>query len=171
MSHFALFFALLSPFFHSSTSVTSYIEVYKDIAIVEMKRTGIPASIKLGQAILESSAGKSRLSLSSNNHFGIKCKSYWKGKTYDHIDDDVDRHGQLVPSCFRAYETVIDSYIDHSNFITNSVRYNSILVHQDQSYQHWATFLQKNGYATDPNYAKKLISCIEKYQLFEYDNL
>lgn len=146
-----------------------YIVQYKDVAIIEMKRTGIPASIKLGQAILESAAGTSTFSQASNNHFGIKCKSYWKGNTYKHKDDDRNKEGELIKSCFRAYDQVIDSYIDHSNFIVNSPNYNKILQHKDQSYKNWAKLLQHYGYATDPNYANKLIRIIERNQLAKYD--
>ena len=119
-----------------------YIQQYQELAILEMKRTGIPASIKLAQAILESNAGTSHFALASNNHFGIKCKQYWKGKTYQHKDDDLDEHGNLRSSCFRAYSTVIDSYIDHSNFLVESPSYFPLFRSKNISYKYWAYGLQ-----------------------------
>ncbi len=147
----------------------SYIESHKDIAIVEMHRSGIPASVKLAQAILESHSGTSSFAISSNNHFGIKCKSYWKGNTYYHKDDDFDDEGQLLESCFRSYNRVMDSYIDHSNFLRESSHYAGLFLLPLSDYVGWAKGLQKNGYATDPHYARKLISIIEREELRRYD--
>jgi len=153
----------------SKDVTTNYVSAYKDIAIAEMHRKNIPASIKLAQAIHESQNGESKLARSSNNHFGIKCKTYWKGNTYFHKDDDLDMNGKLVPSCFRAYERVLESYVDHSNFLTRSSHYASLFLLSRYDYKGWAYGLQKCGYATDPEYAKKLIRIIEKEGLIEYD--
>ena len=156
-------------FFHGNNYKQSYIDHHKDIAIAEMHRQGIPASIKLAQAIHESQSGKSKLATHSNNHFGIKCKNYWKGGTYFHKDDDFDSQGTLIKSCFRAYDRVLDSYVDHSNFLKQSSHYVELFFLSKYDYVSWAKGLQKCGYATDPNYAEKLINIIESNQLFEYD--
>ena len=148
---------------------TAYIEKYSAIAIAEMNRTGIPASIKLAQGIHESNAGNSSLSLNSNNHFGIKCKSHWLGETYYHKDDDYDKKGTLVNSCFRAYSSPVDSYIDHSNFIINSIHYSRLVDICGKDYRQWAYGLQNLGYATDPKYAEKLIRIIESQKLYRFD--
>ena len=148
---------------------TSYVSVHKDIAIAEMHRMNIPASVKLAQAIHESSSGSSVVARNSNNHFGIKCKSYWKGNTYFHKDDDLNRKGQLIPSCFRAYNEVIESYVDHSNFLVNSSHYAPLFQLSKYDYKGWAHGLQKCGYATDPNYAEKIIEIIEKENLTRFD--
>ena len=144
---------------------SAYIEHFKPLAITEMNRTGIPASIKLAQAIHESNAGQSKLSTRSNNHFGIKCKSYWQGATYYHIDDDYDDRGVLIKSCFRSYDAPIDSYIDHSNFITESTQYGHLVQTCGKDYKKWAHSLQILGYASDAHYADKLINIVESYQL------
>jgi len=149
----------------------TYIEDHKDLAVVEMHRKGIPASIKLAQAILESGSGTSSFALSTNNHFGIKCKSYWKGNTYYHHDDDYNDNGELMKSCFRSYERVSDSYVDHSNFISGRSHYAPLFFLEREDYKGWARGLQKYGYATDSQYAKKLISIIEREKLYHYDNL
>jgi len=147
-----------------------YVESHKDLAVIEMYRTGIPASITLAQGMHESAVGKSDLAIHANNHFGIKCKSYWQGKTYAHKDDDYDDNGVLVKSCFRAYDTVIDSYIDHSNFLTNTEHYQPCFQFDKTDYTNWAYCLKRCGYATDVAYAQKLINKIEKYQLYVFDN-
>ena len=148
---------------------TAYIEYYSPIAVAEMNRTGIPASIKLAQGMHESGAGTSKLSTSSNNHFGIKCKTHWLGETYFHKDDDYDKSGTLVESCFRAYKSPVDSYIDHSNFIINSIHYSRLIEICGKDYKQWAYGLQNMGYATDPKYADKLIKIIESHQLYRFD--
>lgn len=148
-----------------------YIENHKELAVVEMHRRGIPASIKLAQAILESGSGTSSFALSTNNHFGIKCKSYWKGNTYYHNDDDYNSEGRLIKSCFRSYERVIDSYVDHSNFLSERSHYAKLFLLPREDYVAWARGLQKYGYATDKKYAEKLISIIEKEGLTQYDLL
>lgn len=147
-----------------------YIETYKAIAIAEMHRTGIPASITLGQAIHESQWGTSRLATNSNNHFGIKCKSYWKGMTFYHKDDDYDKNNKLIESCFRKYDTVLESYVDRSNFLRESSRYAVLFTYEKDDYNSWAWGLQNCGYATDPNYARSLIRIIEELNLNEQDS-
>ena len=151
-------------------ATSNYVETYKDLAIVEMHRSGIPASITLAQALHESQTGGSELAIYANNHFGIKCKSYWVGKTYKYKDDDYDRDGNLIKSCFRSYDSVIDSYIDHTNFLTQSAHYAELFTYDKTDYVKWAKGLKKCGYATDPEYANKLINKIEKYQLYIYDS-
>ena len=147
----------------------SYIDQYKDLAMIEMQRTGVPASIKLAQAILESQSGKSLFALQSKNHFGIKCKKYWRGNMYLQIDDDRDEQGELIESCFRSYEDVFNSYVDHSNFLKYSKNYVHLFDLESSDYIGWAKGLQESGYATDASYAKKLISIIERHQLSQYD--
>jgi flagellum-specific peptidoglycan hydrolase FlgJ len=167
-----LLFLLVIGSFYSGPEVDklNYIEQYKDLAIVEMHRTGIPASITLAQALHESNAGKSPLALEANNHFGIKCKSYWKGETYFHKDDDLNDRGQLIESCFRSYSTAVESYVDHSNFLTQSKHYSPLFSLDKDDFVAWAWGLKQCGYATDPNYAVKLIKIINRYNLTQYDN-
>lgn len=150
----------------------AYIRQYEDIAVSEMQRSGIPASIKLAQAILESNCGKSELACKANNHFGIKCGGSWDGRTYHREDDDY-QNGQLVKSCFREFDSVRDSYMAHSDFLTDPAkanRYGSLFKLDITDYKGWATGLSKAGYATDPQYAKRLIDIIEKYELYRFDN-
>jgi len=166
-----LLFLLVSFTFPKDEEIAySYIENYKDLAIIEMYRTGIPASITLAQGMHESGLGKSDLAIYANNHFGIKCKSYWQGKTYAHKDDDLDENGVLIKSCFRAYESTADSYIDHSNFLTTTEHYKPCFIYSKTDYKAWAITLKRCGYATDPAYSKKLIDKIEKYGLHTYDS-
>ncbi len=146
----------------SQTTRKEYIEKYQVLAIEEMNRSGIPASIKMAQACLESSNGNSVLSKMSNNHFGIKCKSTWTGKTVKHDDDEKDE-------CFRKYSSVEDSYIDHTNFLMASPRYFSLFQLRPDDYIGWAHGLKKAGYATAPDYAHRLIKIIEDNQLFRLD--
>ncbi|MEP7320539.1 MAG: glucosaminidase domain-containing protein [Saprospiraceae bacterium] len=163
---------------HASTAengrMMSYIETYKYLAIQEMSRTQIPASIKLAQAILESQAGTSLLAIKAKNHFGIKCGDKWGGSTYYLKDDDYDRQGNHIQSCFRAYNDVAESFKAHSNFISGegkmSNRYASLFTLSRDDYKGWAEGLQKAGYATHPLYARRLISLIEDYKLFLYDS-
>ncbi len=149
---------------------SKYISEHQELAVIEMYRSGIPASITLAQALHESNYGSSRLAMKANNHFGIKCKSYWEGQTFYHEDDDFDKRGRLIESCFRAYESVYDSYIDHSNFLRHTKHYQHLFNIQKDDYKSWAIGLQKSGYATDPSYAKKLIKIVEKYKLDQFDN-
>jgi flagellum-specific peptidoglycan hydrolase FlgJ len=155
--------------FNPETAATNYIEMYKDLAVVEMYRTGIPASITLAQGLHESNYGTSALAKEANNHFGIKCKTYWTGKTYYHKDDDLNKKGQLIESCFRKYDSDIDSYIDRSNFLVQTERYQVLFSYSKTAYLDWAYGLKYCGYATDDKYANKLISKIEKYNLNVYD--
>lgn len=147
----------------------NYIEDHKELAIIEMHRSGVPASITMAQALHESNFGKSDLATLANNHFGIKCKSYWKGYTYYHRDDDFNKNGELIKSCFRSYDNVFDSYIDHSNFLKQTAHYQHLFELDSQDYIAWAEGLQSSGYATDPNYSKKLVKFIEKFKLYELD--
>ncbi|MBK6564768.1 MAG: glucosaminidase domain-containing protein [Saprospiraceae bacterium] len=157
--------------FHSSpeNAAFEYIEQYKDLAVVEMYRTGIPASVTLAQGLHESNYGMSKLAIEANNHFGIKCKSYWTGKTYFHKDDDLNKEGNLIESCFRAYRSTVDSYVDRSNFLMQSDRYKILFEYASDDYMQWIYGLKACGYATDPQYAEKLIDKIIKYDLHQYD--
>lgn len=156
----------------NAQSQVEYIRQYEDIAIAEMQRTGIPASIKLAQALLESSCGKSDLACQANNHFGIKCGGTWDGKAYHKEDDDYE-NGKLVKSCFREFKSVQESYIAHSNFLMDTGkagRYGFLFDLDPLDYKGWAKGLSKAGYATDPQYANRLIEIIEKYELYRFDN-
>lgn len=145
-----------------SLTAQQYIKEYKDLAIQEMNRTGIPASITLAQGLLESDYGNSRLAKEANNHFGIKCHDDWDGKKIYHDDD---RRNQ----CFRRYKDVYQSYKDHSKFLTSAKRYAFLFDYDRTEYKKWARGLKKAGYATSPTYASKLINLIERYQLDQYD--
>lgn len=150
----------------------TYIRKYQDIAVAEMLRSGIPASIKLAQAILESNCGQSELACKANNHFGIKCGGSWNGKSF-HKEDDDYANGQLVKSCFREFESVMESYKAHSDFLADpakAARYGSLFLLEPTDYKGWAKGLSKAGYATDPQYADRLISIIEKFELYRFDN-
>ncbi len=140
----------------------TYIENYKDLAIKEMLRSGVPASITLAQGILESDNGNSTLARKANNHFGIKCHSNWKGPAIYHDDD---RKGE----CFRKYNSVYESYQDHSDFLMSGSRYSFLFELDMTDYKGWAKGLKKAGYATSPTYAEKLISLIEENNLHQYD--
>lgn len=150
------------------TARMSYIDRYKDLAIAEMKRSGIPASITLAQGILESNAGASELAQYANNHFGIKCKNEWDGPTYYVKDDDKDERGELIESCFRAYGSDLESYLDHSDFLMRNERYATLFTY-GMAYQKWAYGLKECGYATNEKYAEALIRVIEEFQLHQYD--
>ena len=149
----------------------NYIDTYKQLAVVEMYRSGVPASITMAQALHESNYGQSSLATKANNHFGIKCKKYWTGGTYFHKDDDLNSRGELIESCFRSYNSALDSYVDHSNFLKNSANYVQLFFLDKTDYKAWAHGLQKAGYATDKAYAVKLIKKIEDYNLAELDKL
>jgi len=140
-----------------------YIAIYSDIAKDEMKSYGIPASITLAQGILESGSGKGRLSTEANNHFGIKCHSGWTGGKIYH-DDDASQE------CFRKYKNSKYSFRDHSLFLKERKRYSDLFNLQKDDYEGWAKGLRKAGYATDRKYPQKLISLIERYQLYRFDN-
>lgn len=139
-----------------------YIGKYYKLAISEMERSGIPASITLAQGCWESQNGNSILATEGNNHFGIKCKSDWKGKKIYH-DDDARQE------CFRKYAHAEASYIDHSNFLMNSSRYSFLFQLDPKDYVGWANGLKKAGYATDPSYPERLIKIIEEFKLYLYD--
>ena len=139
-----------------------YIEKFKEIAIREMERKQIPASITLAQGLHESSNGNSRLATEANNHFGIKCHKNWTGETFYMWDDDP------TESCFRKYDNAETSYVDHSEFLLKD-RYKELFSFDITDYESWAHGLKKAGYATDSAYAKKLIANIQRHKLYEYD--
>jgi LysM repeat protein len=152
----------------------AYIERYKDIAMDEMKRAGIPASIKLAQGILESGDGKSSLATEANNHFGMKCGSQWSGDTFYLHDDDFNSDGDLIKSCFRVFENPDESYYAHSEFLHDPRkvgRYGFLFNLDIRDYRAWAKGLKKSGYATNPRYAQLLIGLIETNRLYEYDKI
>lgn len=149
-----------------------YISLYKDIAIEEMLRTGIPASIKLAQGILESNSGRSELAEKANNHFGIKCGGDWTGPTFYKKDDDFNKRGKLIESCFRSYKNPASSFLAHSEFLTDPkkhARYGFLFQLKQTDYKGWAHGLRKAGYATNPQYASILIRIIEEMNLHQYD--
>ncbi len=140
-----------------------YINQFAPLAIIEMEKFNIPASITLAQGILESRSGQSELSLASNNHFGVKCHENWKGAYFIHDDEQKDE-------CFRKYEHPMGSYQDHSLFLTSRDRYSFLFKLDKDDYKAWANGLKKAGYATDVSYPSKLIKIIEDYQLYRYDD-
>ncbi|MFN8306258.1 MAG: LysM peptidoglycan-binding domain-containing protein [Ferruginibacter sp.] len=142
-------------------TIEEYVARFRDIAVSEMKRSGVPAAITLAQGILESENGNSELVKKSNNHFGIKCKSTWAGDSVNH-DDDAEGE------CFRAYANAEDSYRDHSNFLKGNQRYASLFNLNPEDYKAWARGLKKAGYATNPRYPDLLIKYIEQYNLQQY---
>jgi LysM repeat protein len=159
---------VLSVTFAQLSEQEAYIEKYKDLAIREMERYGIPASIKLAQGILESNSGRSDLATKARNHFGIKMSGNWTGEIFPKVDDDYDAYGNLIPSYFRVYRTVEDSYQDHSIFLQKP-RYAELFRMENPNYKKWAVGLQQAGYATNPSYAQKLIGIIERYKLHQFD--
>lgn len=148
----------------ASSFTVDYIGTYKNIAIDKMVKYNIPASITLAQGILESGNGLSTLAKKSNNHFGIKCHSGWKGKKVYHDDDKKNE-------CFRKYANPEGSFNDHSLFLTSRGRYEFLFDLKPDDYKGWAKGLKKAGYATDRKYPKKLISFIENFELYQYDAL
>lgn len=148
----------------------NYILRYSDIAVTEMHRSGIPASITLAQGIYESGYGLSESALQYNNHFGIKCKKEWTGNFYYKEDDDRDAQGRLIASCFRAYTTPEASYRDHTDFLMERERYAVLFTYSRMDYVQWAHGLKACGYATNPAYATKLIDLIERYGLWQFDH-
>ncbi len=157
---FPLFFPQL--LFSQSFTPEEYIEQYKEVAITEMNLFGIPASITLAQACLESNFGNSMLARKANNHFGIKCHSDWQGKKV--YKDDDKRH-----ECFRHYKSAWESFRDHSKFLKNNPRYAFLFKYDITDYKKWAHGLKRAGYATSPTYPRRLIDLIEKYKLYELD--
>ncbi|MEN9312227.1 MAG: hypothetical protein RIT42_333 [Bacteroidota bacterium] len=145
-------------------STRQYIDSFKFVAMQEMRAHGVPASITLGQGVLESASGNSKLAKNCNNHFGIKCRSNWTGKFCLADDDAKDE-------CFRGYETAFDSYRDHSLFLKGGKRYFLLFELSATDYKGWANGLREAGYATNPNYGNILIGVIEKYRLSQYDSM
>ncbi len=169
------YFSLLILFFaigieltlgNNSTRVSreEYIHRYGEIAIAHQQRYRIPASITMAQGILESDCGNSRLAKASNNHFGIKCKGGWNGRSVRHTDDAPNE-------CFRAYDTVEESYRDHAEFLDSSPRYDSLFRFEPTDYRSWARALKGAGYATAPDYTERLVKIIEDSKLYELDRL
>jgi LysM repeat protein len=157
-----ILFIITSLLSYSQISRKEYIQRYQLLAIEEMNRSGVPASITMAQACLESADGNSELSKKSNNHFGIKCKKGWKGKRV-YYDDDAKHE------CFRKYKTIEDSYIDHTDFLMNNSRYASLFDLDRTDYKGWAHGLKEAGYATSKTYAHRLIHIIETYKLYRLD--
>ena len=139
----------------------AYIAEFSQVAIDEMRRYNIPASITLAQGILESASGQGRLATKANNHFGIKCHK-WKGSKIYHDDDELQE-------CFRKYNFAGESFRDHSEFLTSRSRYDNLFKLKPNDYKAWAKGLKAAGYATDKKYPDKLIGLIERYKLYEYD--
>jgi LysM repeat protein len=145
-------------------TVQAYIAAFKDIAMREMERSGIPASITLAQGIHESGFGSSTLAREANNHFGIKCGNDWKGESFQRMSDSV-------MSCFRKYDSAESSYIDHTELLLKRKNYRFLFDYPRTDYKSWAQGLRKAGYASDPKYPEKLISTIEQYELQKYDTM
>jgi hypothetical protein len=152
----------LMSFAQDRITVDEYIEIYKDIAIGKMEEYRIPASITLAQGILESDCGNSPLAVNANNHFGIKCHKEWTGKTYYQDDDEANE-------CFRSYKNPVESYQDHSYFLTTRERYKLLFELEITDYKAWAHGLKQAGYATNPRYPDLLIKIIEENGLAEFD--
>lgn len=168
MKKSVLFFLLLSATIGCHSQVVwnhryqQYIDQYKDVAIEQMRRWKVPASITLAQGILESGAGQSELARKGNNHFGIKCHG-WSGTSVYHDDDNKN-------DCFRAYPSAFDSFEDHSRFLASGQRYRDLFRLKLTDYKGWARGLKAAGYATSSTYATRLIEIIQCYKLYEYDN-
>jgi len=146
----------------SDQTVQDYVNSYKDLAISEMKRTGIPASITLAQGIIESDCGHSSLAREANNHFGIKCHDDWTGPTIRHNDNSRNE-------CFRKYRRAEESFYDHSDFLKSVSRYSFLFSYNSTDYKAWAHGLKKAGYATNPDYANMLIRTVEENNLWYFD--
>ncbi len=157
-----LLLSVASGFAQSRQTRQEYVARYSHIAIAHMEKYGIPASITMAQGIVESDSGNSELSTKSNNHFGIKCKSSWTGRTVFYDDD-------AKGECFRAYRTVEASYEDHAVFLDSSPRYDSLFAYSSSDYKSWARGLKAAGYATAPHYATMLVKIIEDEQLYLLD--
>ncbi len=143
-----------------------YVQKYQVIAVEEMHRMGIPASIKIAQAMLESNYGESQLAQKASNHFGLKCKDDWTGASTEYTDDETNE-------CFRAYYSAFESFHDHSNFLRYHYRafYDELFDSKTKDYKVWAEGLQVGGYANNSNYAKSLIDIVERYDLQRLDHL
>lgn len=149
---------------YNEQDIRDYITRYSDVALKKMQEYKIPASITVAQGIFESACGKSRLATEGNNHFGIKCHAEWKGDTIL-IDDDE------LQECFRKYESVEESYNDHSLFLTTRKRYSNLFELDIMDYKSWARTLKQDGYATNPQYADRLISLIERFNIAALDTI
>lgn len=155
--------SLSAVFAQKKSAHEIYIEKYADMAVDEMYRSGVPASITLAQGLLESAAGQSELAVKANNHFAIKCHRSWTGPSVRKDDD-------MKNECFRKYKSPSESYRDHSDFLRYNDRYKFLFELEITDYKGWAHGLKKAGYATDKEYAPKLIDLIERYALHEYDH-
>ena len=160
----ALFFVSTLSAQYTKNDIYIYLDTYKELAIKKMHEYKIPASITLAQGIFESACGTSRLAKYGNNHFGIKCHNEWEGDTLL-VDDDA------LGECFRKYESVEDSYTDHSLFLTTRPRYCGLFDLNVMDYKAWAHGLKEAGYATNPKYAERIISVIETYRIAQYDTI
>ena len=149
---------------YTEADIYNYVETYKEIAIQKMVEYKIPASITLAQGIFESACGTSRLATQGNNHFGIKCHKEWQGDTIKHDDDELQE-------CFRKYQKAEESYNDHSQFLISRPRYSKLFTLNIMDYEAWAKELKAAGYATNPNYADRLISLIERFDLARQDTI
>jgi hypothetical protein len=166
LKHIAFLLLLLSLPLASYCQVTgsyeervlNYIRQYKDWAMQEQMRVGIPASVTLAQGIYETGAGSSELATIANNHFGIKCKKAWTGETFAHTDDAPNE-------CFRKYTSAYQSYVDHSNYLSTEKRYQILFTYAVDDYKAWCRGLKQCGYATNPKYAQLIINVIEKFNL------
>ena len=156
-----IFFLVIAAKTIAQDKALAYIDTYKDIAISEMQRTGVPAAITLAQGMVESGCGEGDLCKSSNNHFGIKCKNDWVGDKVYHDDD-------FRSECFRSYSTGLESYRDHSDFLRNRPPYVDLFKLDPTDYEAWAKGLKKAGYATEKDYPQKLIKVINDYNLNQY---
>jgi LysM repeat protein len=152
----------------ADSTIRAYIESHKGFAIAEMRRTGIPASVTLGQAICESRYGTSKVAMQAHNHFGIKCYDTWTGKRYFHKDDEM-KNGVLVPSCFRYYTTDSASYSDHSDFLMSRPWYEKLFENESDDYMSWIRGLNKAGYANAKDYDERILKHINKYELYKLD--
>ena len=162
------FFFFFFPFFlfaqYTEDDIYAYIDTYKEIAVQKMVEYKIPASITLAQGIFESACGTSRLATVGNNHFGIKCHKEWTGDTMKHDDDELQE-------CFRKYKEAEESYNDHSQFLLSRPRYAKLFTLDIMNYEGWAHELKAAGYATNPQYADRLISLIERFDLAKHDTI
>jgi flagellum-specific peptidoglycan hydrolase FlgJ len=162
------FFSLFLPFSlcaqYTEADIYTYVDIYKEIAIQKMVEYKIPASITLAQGIFESACGTSKLATEGNNHFGIKCHKEWEGETIKHDDDELQE-------CFRKYKQAEDSYNDHSLFLISRPRYAKLFTLDILDYEGWARELKTAGYATNPQYADKLMSLIERFELAKLDTI
>jgi hypothetical protein len=158
---FTIYCFFIAGLAYSQITPEQYISTFSDLAVKEMKRAGVPASITLAQGMLESGNGNSYLATKGKNHFGIKCHKWTGDKIYR--DDDAK------DECFRKYKNVEQSFIDHSNFLKENSRYHFLFDLEITDYKAWAKGLKKAGYATNPNYATSLINLIEKHELYNFD--